>query len=150
MALIGRRPNAGQEIRVADIERGNFEATGGLPPSIFAENIKEGCNGFYGQAGLDFVRKLSADLGTNHDAILAEIRGIVDLFLNSNLPRNATGQLRRVAQRFGLVAAAGELATRYGITGWKRGAAIVAAETCFSAFRDGFGDAPVEEKLFGE
>ncbi len=31
-----------------------------------------------------------------------------------------SGQVRRVAARFGLVAVAGELATEYGITGWPK------------------------------
>ena len=44
------------------------------------------------------------------------------------------GQVRRVAQRFALVAAAGELATARGLTGWPKGEADKAACTCFAAW----------------
>ncbi|MCC7101206.1 MAG: hypothetical protein IT500_16620, partial [Rubrivivax sp.] len=45
----------------------------------------------------------------------------------------------RVAQRFGLVAVAGELATHYGLTGWPEGEASQAASRCFAAWLDSFG-----------
>jgi uncharacterized protein (DUF927 family) len=42
----------------------------------------------------------------------------------------------RAIRRFGIVAAAGEIATRYGITGWKNGDAILAAQQCFAAWME--------------
>ena len=44
-----------------------------------------------------------------------------------------------MAQRFGLVAVAGELATHYGVTGWSEGEATQAASLCFAAWLDSFG-----------
>jgi putative DNA primase/helicase len=44
------------------------------------------------------------------------------------------GQVYRAAERFALVAMAGELATEYGITGWEKGAAIAATIKCFKAW----------------
>ncbi len=41
------------------------------------------------------------------------------------------GQVRRGAQRFALIAAAGELATDYGLTGWPSGEADRAVRACF-------------------
>jgi uncharacterized protein (DUF927 family) len=55
-----------------------------------------------------------------------------------------SGQVRRVAARFGLVAVGGELATLAGVTGWPAGAAREAALTCFKAWladRGGAGSA---------
>jgi putative DNA primase/helicase len=49
-----------------------------------------------------------------------------------------------VAQRFGLIGAAGELATAAGITGWPAGAALTAAARCFNDWlqqRGGVGNA---------
>lgn len=47
--------------------------------------------------------------------------------------------MRRVAQRFALIGAAGELATRYGITGWPEGEAKRAVTTCFAQWREARG-----------
>jgi putative DNA primase/helicase len=46
----------------------------------------------------------------------------------------ADGQVQRVARRFALVAVAGELATKWNLTGWPQGTAIAAAQTCFNAW----------------
>ena len=43
--------------------------------------------------------------------------------------------MRRALGRFALAAAAGELATQYGITGWSAGDAREAAKVCFEAWR---------------
>ncbi len=46
-----------------------------------------------------------------------------------------------MAQRFGLVAVAAELATHYGVTGWDEGEATQAAGRCFASWLDSFGGA---------
>jgi uncharacterized protein (DUF927 family) len=50
-----------------------------------------------------------------------------------------TGQVERVARRFALVAVAGEMATRYGLTGWELGESERAAKACFASWLEGFG-----------
>lgn len=50
------------------------------------------------------------------------------------VPGDAGEQVGRVATRFAVVAAAGELATRAGITGWPAGHAIWASGECFDAW----------------
>jgi len=58
------------------------------------------------------------------------------------LQPNAEGQVYRAATRFALIAAAGELATSFGITGWPTGEATKAAKSCFQAWisaRGGYG-----------
>lgn len=57
------------------------------------------------------------------------------------LPEGASGQVRRVARQFALIAYAGELATKHGITGWKEGDATAAAKECFDLWVDDFGGA---------
>jgi putative DNA primase/helicase len=52
---------------------------------------------------------------------------------------NASPEVGRVADVFGLVAAAGELATAEGITGWKVAEAIRGAAACFRAWLDNRG-----------
>ncbi|MGZ8262067.1 MAG: hypothetical protein ACXWTU_03785 [Methylotenera sp.] len=68
-------------------------------------------------------------------------------FTNKHLTDDAGGQSSRAASRFALVAAAGELATPWGITGWEQGEAIKAAEICFKAWierRGGTGNQEAE------
>ena len=50
------------------------------------------------------------------------------------IPQGADGQVSRVANRFALIAAAGELATEYGSTGWPVGAAFDGVLVCFNAW----------------
>ncbi len=47
------------------------------------------------------------------------------------MPPEATGEVKRAAERFAVIAAAGELATGWGITGWSTGEATEAAQRCF-------------------
>ena len=42
--------------------------------------------------------------------------------------------MHRVCERFALIAAGGELATQYGVTGWPPGEAGQAATRCFQAW----------------
>jgi uncharacterized protein (DUF927 family) len=65
-----------------------------------------------------------------------ECRQYIDTFTRLVTPQKVTGEVPRAILRFGLVAAAGELATRYSLTGWKKGEAITAAEKCFTAWME--------------
>ncbi len=47
---------------------------------------------------------------------------------------DAAGEVHRVVARFAVVAAAGELASEAGITGWPSGEATTAARACFHAW----------------
>ncbi|AZG89053.1 hypothetical protein N032_00555 [Pseudomonas syringae pv. pisi str. PP1] len=64
-------------------------------------------------------------------------------FIAQSLPASASGQAHRAAARLGLAAAAGELATAMGITGWPDGTATTAARVCLNAWmneRGGVGN----------
>ncbi|TAN53418.1 MAG: hypothetical protein EPN21_01485 [Methylococcaceae bacterium] len=67
-------------------------------------------------------------------------------FIVHALPQDAGGQAQRVAERFALVAMAGEMASRYGITGWQPGEAWNASVTCYTAWIDKRGGAGNKEK----
>jgi uncharacterized protein (DUF927 family) len=62
------------------------------------------------------------------------IKAFQDKFFATYVPKGAGGQVQRVAKRFGLFAAAGELARYYGVLPWSEDAAIIAAGTCFEAW----------------
>lgn len=76
------------------------------------------------------MARLVAEHGEARDALRAA-REAIALTL---APADAVGQVRRVAGHFALVAAAGELATEWGLTGWREGEAEAAALKCFRAW----------------
>ncbi len=142
MAKAGKKANAGQEIRLADIEAdagvgmGIFEELHGqLTPSAMALAIKDAAASNHGAAGMAWLRLIVSD----RPALADFIKQGIDQFTKEVVPANAEGQVVRVGQRFGLVAMAGELATHYGLTGWSQNEAIEAAKKCFSAWLASFG-----------
>jgi uncharacterized protein (DUF927 family) len=125
----GRKARAGQLVRLLDVpaERGaGFGAFDNGGPdgdaSALAKSIKLAATTAYGTAGPAFVRRLIADGVTGDD-----VRGLISQFVAATIPAVADGQVERAAQRFGLVFAAGELATNFEIVPWPVGAARDAA-----------------------
>jgi len=149
MARAGRKTNAGQEIRLADIDAdagqgmGAFEALHDQPtPAALALAVKDAAIKYHGTAGLAWLRHIVADRTALPDTIAKGIEGFVDDAVSGD----AAGQVLRVARRFALVALAGELATHYGITGWATGEAMTAAHRCFASWLESFGGAGNREK----
>jgi uncharacterized protein (DUF927 family) len=98
----------------------------------------------YGVAGPAFVSALISQPEAGED-----IRNAIDHFVTDNVADNASGQVERAAKRFGLIAAAGELATEFGITGWFPGTATAAAVGAFRKWieaRGGDGKEPAEDR----
>jgi putative DNA primase/helicase len=97
------------------------------------------CYGIAGRAWLEYLvdhtEGLTATLRERMDAIEAAI-----------VPPGALGQVKRGGRRFALIAAAGELATSAGLTGWPVGEATHAAHTCFNAWLTLRGGAGSSEK----
>jgi uncharacterized protein (DUF927 family) len=63
--------------------------------------------------------------------IVRSLKAERDAFIHRMVPLGATGELKRAADRFALIAGAGELATGWVLTGWQPGEAMAAAERCF-------------------
>ena len=149
MATAGKRANAGQEIRLADIDAdagvgmGAFEELHGHEtPAALALAIKDAAARLHGAVGLEWLRRIVADRPKLADFLADGIRQ----FVVETAPKDAAGQVLRVARRFALVAAAGERATFYGLTGWHEGEAIEAARKCFRAWLESFGGAGNREE----
>ena len=125
----GRKARAGQLVRLLDVpaERGmGFGAfdNGGQDgdAGALAKSIKLAATSAFGTAGPAFVRRLITDTVTGED-----VRRLISQFVTATVPAGADGQVERVAQRFGLIAAAGALATRFEIVPWPANAAREAA-----------------------
>lgn len=138
MAEAGKTARGGQVARLpsipADAGKGMFaiENLHDQPDGRhFADCMKSVTRQFYGTAGVAFMERMTepAMLARVKDGIRGSINQFVQLM---RIPDGAAGEVGRVAARFGLVAYAGELATKLGVTGWQQGAATMAAQRCFN------------------
>ncbi len=145
----GKKAKAGQETRIADIPAdlgpfGVFESLHEFSDgATFANAIMEASRECHGSAGHIYIGRLSDDFEFVRNAVDATI----DVFVDEHVPKGSSGQVKRVGRRFGLVAAGGELATSFGITGWKRCTASEAVAKCFGDWLEHRGnDQDLEEK----
>jgi uncharacterized protein (DUF927 family) len=136
-----RKARAGQQVRLVDIPAeagagfGVFNHAGVEGDAqLLADRIKRATRSAYGTAGPEFVRLVIAD-GIDPTAVRAMIEDFRTRFVSPDVD----GQVLRVCDRFGLVAAAGELARAFGIVPWAEGEAMEAAGTCFNDFLDSRG-----------
>jgi putative DNA primase/helicase len=138
-----RKPRAGQSVRLlsVSVDRGRgFGAfdNGGPENSSAAlvSQLKRAAVSSYGTAGPEFVRQIIVQ---GVDDIAANVREAVGRFTTECVPLGSDGQVARAAERFGLVAAAGELATRLGIVPWREGEARAAAGWALGQWIDNRG-----------
>ncbi|ANT69180.1 DUF927 domain-containing protein [Aeromonas hydrophila] len=132
----GQRTFAGMEIRTIQIpsdtgKHGAFEELHGMADGRqFADTLRERLQGQHGTAFRAYIEALANDLNEHTAWMKAEIRRLI----TTMTPEGAGNQVGRAINRFALVAAAGELASRLGITGWQSGEATKAARTCLDAW----------------
>lgn len=133
----GQRAQAGQETRLAEIPadagagRGLFENLHGYADgAAFSRALCASAAQHHGTAAPAFIEAVLQ----RGERLADELRTMRTAFYTGVLPPKADGQAWRVASRFALVAAAGELASQFGITGWEPGEAEGAARACFRAW----------------
>ncbi len=154
MAAAGKKARAGQEVRMAEIPAdagggyGAFEELHGYPDGgAFARALSDSAAEHYGTAFPAFVEALIRE----RQELATTIKRLREKFVDGVLSGlSPSGQVRRVAARFALVAVGGELATVYGVTGWPQGEAHRAAQVCFRAWlqsRGGAGSAEQSDLL---
>lgn len=157
MAEAGKVVMAGQEVRLVEIPAdagcncGIFENIHGAKNSqIFAESLKQAIAENHGHAGRAFVGHLANP--NLQPKLIEKLKALIQRFVDTNVPVGATGQVGRVARRFGLVAAAGELCIELGILPWPEGEAIDACRKCFMAWidlRGGVGNHEADQAIAG-
>jgi uncharacterized protein (DUF927 family) len=100
----------------------------------------------YGVAAREYLTAVVSNI----DVFRKQVSELVRAFCEQFVPAGADGQVERVAQRFGLVAAGGEIAVRCGVVPWPRGEATLAAGCCFEdwlALRGGIEPAEAREGI---
>ncbi|WP_051331453.1 DUF927 domain-containing protein [Methylocaldum szegediense] len=146
MAAAGKTIKAGQENRLADIPAapftgfGVFDRLNGYPSGAeLSVAIREAAAKYHGAVGIAFIERVAEIQETLPD----RLKTAIARFVADVVPRGASGQVDRVAKRFGLVAAAIELAGEFGLTGWDPGEGTWAVKACFADWlhqRGGAGD----------
>ena len=157
MTEAGKRAMTGTENRLVNIRAdagaglGVFETLHGFDePALLADHLRHAAATFYGTAGRAFLAKLVATRADDPDGFYERVKGLRQQFISDHLPAGSDGQVRSVAGRFGVVAAAGELATEWGILPWEIGEATQAAAICFQAWlteRGGIGAGEVQAAI---
>ncbi|PXX94991.1 DUF927 domain-containing protein [Halomonas sp. LBP4] len=139
IASEGGRSYAGQAVRAivlradAGAGRGLFETTHGASGADFANQLDRAARDAHGHAGAAFIECLA----TNQPLARQAFSDSGEHFKRHALPPGASGQVRRVADKFALVAAAGTLASAWGITGWQSNEV---SEACVTLFREWLAD----------
>lgn len=146
MAEANKELKAGMEVRMlavpADASKGlgMFDALNGFEDAAaLSDALKARVANYYGTPLTAFLTAL-CEPGKRH-GWAAILRRTLEGFITQSLPASASGQAHRAAARFGLAAAAGELATAMGITGWPDGTATTAARVCLNAWLNERGGA---------
>ncbi|WP_234832699.1 DUF927 domain-containing protein [Aeromonas veronii] len=135
-ASAGQRTQAGMEVRTIQIpsdtgHHGAFEWLHGMESGrTFADTLKANSDSQHGSAFRTYAEVLAGDL----DAHSERLRGEIKRLAAELTPKGAGNQVGRAINRFALVAAAGELATRLGVTGWPDGEALRAVRVCLKAW----------------
>jgi uncharacterized protein (DUF927 family) len=151
MGEAGRSPKAGQQARLADIPSdagrglGIFEDLHDYASGHeFAQALTRAAANYYGTPFAAFLSRLMRERG---ESLWLKLREDIRRFEREYLKDDqAGGQAHRVATRFGLVAAAGELAILWLDLPWKKGAASEAAGKLFAAWIDARGGAGDQEE----
>ncbi|WP_122563346.1 DUF927 domain-containing protein [Pseudomonas viridiflava] len=148
MAEANKELKAGMEVRMlavpADASKGlgMFDSLNGFDDAAaLSDALKARVAKYYGTPLTAFLTALCEP--DKRHAWSAILRRTLEGFIAQSLPASASGQAHRAAARFGLAAAAGELATAMGITGWPDGTATTAARVCLNAWmneRGGVGN----------
>jgi putative DNA primase/helicase len=82
------------------------------------------------------VKRLAAQ---NSKEAAKHITAAVEAFVDKHASAGSDGQVRRAAQRLGLIGAAGEMAAGWGILPWEPGEAFAAAEAALASWVEGRG-----------
>lgn len=159
MADAGLKTRAGMEVRLLNIPvrlhydtddqaqcHGVFNELHGFATGAgLSDQLKAASNKYYGTAFPAFITRLVESL--DREKLIGWIASQQRDFAKHHVSEHAGGQVRRAADKFALVGAAGELATRWGVTGWQKGEALRAADNVFQRWlRDRGGEGNLEEK----
>ena len=138
---------AGQLVRLLQIpvfgKYGAFDELHGMKDGrLFSDTLQKNTGEYYGVAGIAYLNSL-----VNDDK---DIGGLLESAIKKFITEDMQPQEHRASRAFALVALAGELATSYGVTGWKEGESLEAALICFKQWSNHRGKGSTEDKVILE
>lgn len=147
MAEGNKTSKAGQKVRLLNIPAKPHEDSFGIFEDLhgfkdvaeFSKHLTKCSMKSYGSASVEFTKHVIEDMQTIRHQYEEEYQRLKF----KHLPDNSESQDLRAFEKFMFVGFAGELATKYGITGWQEGASYDAALKCFHAWleeKGGVGD----------
>jgi len=142
MHEIGKRPNAGQLVRLLSIpvafEHGAFSNLHGFESGRnLADHLKAMRLKHYGHIGPAFIRRIMNDK--------CDYFGLLDTYLQPFNEEVKTNLEQRAATVFAIIALAGELAIEYGILPWEKTSAWDAALIAFQRWQKFMGPGQTED-----
>jgi uncharacterized protein (DUF927 family) len=148
---IGQKSRAGQEVRLLELRadagqgHGCFEELHGTAGGAELKyRLDSAALRYHGTALPAYLSRL---VTIDPADITEQVHAVRKRFEVEHVMPGASGQVMRAAARFALVAAGGELATLWGITGWEPGEAVSAAGRCFGEWIAARGgQAPAEDR----
>jgi len=138
VARAGHKLPAGADVRLASVTVDDAATAwpqlhGRSDFPMLAHDLLDAMRRHYGTAARQFLKHLAAARADDSSELSVFIHALRDRFFDL-LPKNTDPQVRDVARRCALVAAAGELAARWGVVPWHPGEAEKAAVSILRAW----------------
>ncbi|QHF27057.1 DUF927 domain-containing protein [Pseudomonas sp. R32] len=142
-AISGNAAHAGAELRMVDVNAGTrthraFDELHGLEGADFHRQLTVAVGANHGHIGPAFVEKLLAS--DDRPGLLEDFAGIRAQFAEDN------AQAGRVADRFAVIALAGEMAIAYGLLPWTPGAALADCQLLYGEWLSRVGGGNAEDR----
>jgi putative DNA primase/helicase len=151
----GQRARAGQDVRMIGLRAdagagmGVWQNLHGLSSgAALTDHLRAASRTYCGTAGVAYLDQLARERADRPGMLATTLHKLRQKFLEAaKVSSDADGQVQSVAKRFALIAAAGELATACGITGWAEGEAMRASGACFARWLEARGGTDAGEDL---
>lgn len=142
-AISGNAAHAGAELRMVDVNAGTrthraFDELHGLEGADFHRQLTVAVGANHGHIGPAFVEKLLAS--DDRPGLLEDFAGIRAQFVEDN------AQAGRVADRFAVIALAGEMAIAYDLLPWTPGTALADCQLLYSEWLSRVGGGNAEDR----
>jgi uncharacterized protein (DUF927 family) len=142
-AIGGNAAHAGAELRMVDVNAGTrthraFDELHGLAGADFHRLLTVAVGAHHGHIGPAFVEKLLAS--DDRPGLLEDFARIRASFIEDN------AQAGRVADRFAVIALAGEMAITYGLLPWAQGSALADCQLLYGEWLSRVGSGNAEDR----
>ncbi|MCF1248253.1 DUF927 domain-containing protein [Pseudomonas putida] len=142
-AISGNAAHAGAELRMVDVNAGTrthraFDELHGLEGADFHRQLTVAVGANHGHIGPAFVEKLLAS--DDRPGLLEDFAGIRAQFVEDN------AQAGRVADRFAVIALAGEMAIAYDLLPWAPGTALADCQLLYGEWLSRVGGGNAEDR----